>query len=114
MAEEIQILREFRDGYLLTNPAGRAFVDFYYTVSPPIAEFMNQHPGLKPIVRAWLVPAVAMSTVAVSTAPAEKMAMAGLLVLAAVAVAVWVWEGICSPPERGTMQNAGQRKSSAG
>jgi len=58
MAEEIQILREFRDEYLLTNPVGQAFVDFYYKVSPPIAEFITEHPGLKPIVRAALFPAV--------------------------------------------------------
>jgi len=64
MAEEIQILREFRDQYLLTNPLGRAFVDFYYRVSPPIAEFITEHPSLKPIVRAGLVPAVAMSNIA--------------------------------------------------
>ncbi|MGA2671012.1 MAG: C25 family cysteine peptidase [Dehalococcoidia bacterium] len=89
MAEEIQILREFRDEYLLTNPVGRAFVDFYYRVSPPIAEFITEHPSLKPIVRAALVPAVAMSTVAVNTTPAEKAAIIGLLVLVSVALAVW-------------------------
>jgi len=90
MAEEVQILREFRDKYLLTNPPGRAFVDFYYRVSPPIAEFITEHPSLKPIVRVGLVPAVVMSTIAVNTTPAEKMAIAGLLVLISVAVTVWV------------------------
>jgi hypothetical protein len=88
MAEEVQILREFRDKYLLTNPAGRAFVDFYYRVSPPIAEFITEHPVLKPIVRAGLVPAIVMSTIAINTIPAEKMAIAGLLVLVSVALAV--------------------------
>jgi len=90
MAEEIQILREFRDGYLLTNPLGQAFVDFYYRTSPPIAEFITEHPSLKPIVRAGLLPAVAMSTVAVSTTPTEKAAIAGLLVLVSLAVAIWM------------------------
>jgi len=89
MAEEIEILREFRDEYLLTSPVGKALVEFYYRVSPPIAEFITEHPGLKPIVRAGLVPAVAMSTVAVNITPAEKMAMVGLLVLISVAVAIW-------------------------
>ncbi len=79
MAEEIQILRQFRDEYLLTNPLGQALVDLYYRVSPPIAEFITEHPSLKPIVRAGLVPAVAMSTVAVNTTPAEKAAIVGLL-----------------------------------
>jgi hypothetical protein len=88
MAEEIQILREFRDEYLLTNSLGRAFVDFYYMVSPPIAEFITEHPSLKPMVRAGLVPAVAMSTVAVNTTPAKKIAIIGLVVLVSVAVAI--------------------------
>ena len=89
MAEEIQILREFRDGYLLTNAVGRVLVDIYYRVSPPIAEFITEHPSLKPIVRAGLLPAVAMSTIVVDTTPVEKMAIIGLLVLVSVAVAVW-------------------------
>jgi hypothetical protein len=47
MAEEIQVLREFRDEYLLTNPVGQGLVGFYYRVSPPIAEFITEHPSLK-------------------------------------------------------------------
>jgi len=89
MAEEIQILREFRDAYLVTNPAGKALVDLYYRVSPPMAEFITEHPGLKPIVRAALVPAVAMSTVAVNTTPVQKAAILGVLALVVVALAVW-------------------------
>jgi hypothetical protein len=87
MAEEIQILREFRDEYLLPNPVGKALVDFYYRVSPSIAEFISEHPCLKPIVRTGLLPAVAMSTIAVNTSPAEKAAIVGLVVLVPVAVA---------------------------
>jgi len=89
MAEEIQILREFRDEYLLTNPLGQTLVDLYYRVSPPIAEFITKHPSLKPIVRAGLVPAVVMSTIAVNTTPVEKTAIVGSLVLVSVALAVW-------------------------
>jgi len=89
MAEEIQILREFRDEYLLTNPLGQALVRFYYRVSPPMAEFITEYPSLKPIVRAGLVPAVAMSAVAVNTTRAEKTAILGLLVLVSVALAIW-------------------------
>jgi hypothetical protein len=55
-----------------------------------MAAFINEHPGLKPAVRAGLLPAVAISTVAVNTSPAEKMAIIGFLVLASVAVAVWL------------------------
>jgi len=89
MAKEIEILREFRDEYLLTNPVGKALVDFYYKVSPPIADFINEHPSLKPIVRAGLLPAVAMSAVAVNTIPAEKIAIVGFMVLVSVALVLW-------------------------
>ena len=89
LTEQVEILREFRDGYLLTNPAGQAVVGFYYIVSPPIAEFITEHPVLKPVVRAGLMPAIAMSTVAVNISPAPKAGIAGTLVLAAVVAAVW-------------------------
>ncbi len=90
MADEIQILREFRDEYLLSNPVGRTLVNIYYAVSPRIAEFITEHPGLKPIVRFGLSPAIAMSTLAVDMALGEKLAVAGLLVLFFVALAIWL------------------------
>jgi alpha-tubulin suppressor-like RCC1 family protein len=89
MAEEIDILRRFRDEYLLTNPLGQGLVNIYYKVSPPVAEFITEHPGLKPVVRAGLSPAVAMSTVVVNTTLAEKVAVVGLFVLFSVTLAVW-------------------------
>lgn len=63
MAEEIETLHRFRDEYLLTNPLGQGLVDVYYTISPPIADFITEHPSLKPIVRAWLMPVVAMCSI---------------------------------------------------
>jgi len=86
MSGEIQILRQFRDQYLLTNPLGQAFVNFYYRLSPPIAEFITEHPGLKPMVRTGLLPAVVTSTIVVNTSPTEKIAILGLLVLITVTV----------------------------
>jgi len=90
MAKEIEILREFRDKYLMTNPVGKGLVEFYYRVSPPIAEFITKYPSLKPIVRVGLLPAVAMSVVAVNTTSAERMAIMGSVVLVSVALVVWV------------------------
>jgi len=89
VADEVRILREFRDGYLLATPLGRAFVDFYYRVSPPMAGFIAEHPVLKPIVRVGLLPVVVMSAVAVDTTPAGKTAILGLLVLGPVVAAAW-------------------------
>jgi hypothetical protein len=95
MAGEIQILRDFRDECLITNPVGKTMVEFYYRVSPPIAEFIAEHPTLKPVVRAGLLPAVAMSAVAVNATSTEKVLIAGLLGLVSVALAVWAtrWRG---------------------
>jgi hypothetical protein len=89
MAEEIQILRQFRDEYLLTSPVGQALVDLYYRVSPPIAEFITEHPSLKLIVRAGLLPAVAMATVSINTTGAERIAIVGVMALVSVALAAW-------------------------
>lgn len=86
MAQEIQILRQFRDRYLLTNPMGQTLVNFYYSASPPLAEFITEHPALKPVVRAGLMPAVAMSTAVVNTTMAQKMAALGVLSLLSMAV----------------------------
>jgi hypothetical protein len=69
IAEEIQILRDFRDEYLLTNPLGQGLIDIYYTISPPIADFITDHPSLKPIVRAGLMPVVAMCRIVLDIIP---------------------------------------------
>ncbi len=90
MAEEIQVLREFRDTYLLTNPVGQALVGVYYRVSPPIAEFITEHPCLKPVVRAGLLPAMVMSTIAVNATIPNKLVIVCLLVLISV-VALVTW-----------------------
>ena len=57
-APQVQALREFRDRYLTTNAAGRAFVRWYYQHGPVGAQFINEHPWLKPVVRTALMPAV--------------------------------------------------------
>jgi len=55
-----------------------------------VAEFIDDHPALKPIVRAGLVPAVAMSTVAVNTTSAEKVAISGAMFLFCSLAVVWL------------------------
>jgi hypothetical protein len=55
MAKEIGILRQFRDEYLLTNPAGKALVDTYYRVSPPMAGFITGNELVRTFVRELLV-----------------------------------------------------------
>jgi uncharacterized repeat protein (TIGR01451 family) len=58
LAPEVNVLRSFRDNFLLTNAPGRAFVDWYYRVSPPVADYIRLHDGLRPAVRTALTPVV--------------------------------------------------------
>jgi hypothetical protein len=58
LAEDIDLLRRFRDGWLLTSAPGRAFVTFYYEHSPPLARAIRQSPLLAAATRVLLVPLV--------------------------------------------------------
>jgi hypothetical protein len=51
LAAELSTLREFRDTRLLTNSLGRAFVDTYYRLSPPAADFIATHPAYRAAAR---------------------------------------------------------------
>jgi hypothetical protein len=55
---QVQLLRDFRDEYLLTNAPGRAFVAFYYRHSPPLADFIARHAVLRGVARLALTPVV--------------------------------------------------------
>jgi uncharacterized delta-60 repeat protein len=61
----VQILRLFRDRYLLNNEPGRIFVHLYYHYSPQFAEFIADQPVLRWVVRIFLFPFVICSYVAV-------------------------------------------------
>ena len=54
----VAVLRNFRDKYLLTNPPGKIFCQFYYRYSPPIADFIKQHENLKTVTRWVLEPII--------------------------------------------------------
>ncbi len=58
MADEVRILRDFRDKWLIPNSMGRAFVEFYYTFSPSVAEFIRGSEIMKYTTRTALAPAV--------------------------------------------------------
>ena len=60
----VTILRTFRDRCLLTNVAGRKFVELYYRFSPPAADYIAHHQLLRSIVRVCLLPAIAFSWIA--------------------------------------------------
>lgn len=54
----VKVLRDFRDSILLTNKLGQVFVNFYYSTSPPIADYIAKHESLKAMTRWALTPLV--------------------------------------------------------
>ena len=54
-AEQLDVLREFRDGVLLESAAGSQFVTLYYRLSPPMADFISGSGFLTTLVRELLV-----------------------------------------------------------
>jgi uncharacterized repeat protein (TIGR02543 family) len=54
-AEQIDVLREFRDVVLLKSSVGSRFVVLYYRLSPPVADFIAGNEVLRTLVRELLV-----------------------------------------------------------
>ncbi len=67
MAPQVMTLRAFRDSVLLTSAPGRAFVSFYYKVSPPLAGLISDSPLLRSVSRLALMPAVILARIALAT-----------------------------------------------
>ncbi len=67
----------FREDYLEANAAGRGLISPCYRLSPPIAEPITDHPALKPIVRAAMLPSAGRSETALS--PGNALKVAGVL-----------------------------------
>lgn len=61
MAKQVNILRQFRDRYLLTNAFGRRFVSWYYRNGPVAANFIKDKPLAKAAVRIALYPLIGFS-----------------------------------------------------
>jgi hypothetical protein len=85
MNSEVETLRAFRDEYLKSGGVGKGFVSTYYRVSPAVAEFIDEHGVMKPVVRVGLIPAVAVSRMAVSTTMTWKLVIVGGLLMASMA-----------------------------
>lgn len=58
LAPEVQELRKFRDACLMTTAPGRALVNAYYRLSPPLANYITRHETTRTAVRIALTPVV--------------------------------------------------------
>jgi hypothetical protein len=54
-AAELDILRDFRDQVLLKNALGSRFVEAYYKLSPPVADFVAKNDFLRAVTREALI-----------------------------------------------------------
>jgi len=54
-ASQLVVLRDFRDQVLLKNALGSRFVEAYYKLSPPVADFIAKSDFLRAIVRGVFV-----------------------------------------------------------
>jgi hypothetical protein len=61
LAKQVQILRNFRDRYLLTNALGQKFVSWYYQNGPVAAAWIKDKPLVKAAVQAALYPLIGFS-----------------------------------------------------
>ncbi len=75
LAQEVQVLRRFRDTYLLTNSLGQEFVSLYYRLSPPVADFIRDNSILKATVRTILRPVVWLAESVLPPATKEENAV---------------------------------------
>ena len=80
-APQVQLLRDFRDQYLLTNKAGRLFVQWYYTHGPDAAMVLNAHPRFKPLVRASLYPLIVFAQLMLNSSLFVKSVISAILLL---------------------------------
>ena len=65
LAKQIDILRDFRDMFLMNNILGKSFIRWYYKYGQIAATFINRYPTLKTITRIHLYPIIAFAFLSV-------------------------------------------------
>jgi hypothetical protein len=84
----VQVLRRFRDRFLLKCGAGRAFVEFYYGHSPRLARLIAGERALRSATRFALLPLIGLSWVLLTAGGQGVLALGLALLLAAALVRV--------------------------
>jgi lysophospholipase L1-like esterase len=90
LERHVVLLKNFRDTVLLPTTWGKTFVQAYYRHSPPAADFITRHEGLKPLVRAALYPLIGLASLCLMLSPTAALALVvatgGGVAMAALAV----------------------------
>jgi len=86
MEPQVELLRDFRDEVLGRFWIGKKFIRFYYQNSPPLAQFIAEHDGLRAVVRGLLWPIVLFADLALqwgvwAAVMAYAVAIAALVLL---------------------------------
>ena len=107
--DHVQVLRDFRDQYLLTHTPGRLFVSTYYSLSPPVADYIAAHDSLRSLTRVALSPLYFFSILLLYTTALGKVLL--LLALGLFIRLLWhFWPGgYRSQNHRSQSQNAQPR-----
>lgn len=66
IAGQVEILRQFRDSYLLTNHSGQKFVAWYYRNGPAAANWISDKPLAKAVIQVALYPLIGFSFLLIS------------------------------------------------
>jgi len=91
----VKILHNFRDTFLLDNPAGRKFVQIYYYYSPSQPDVIEHNRGLRALMQYALIPITALSGFILYANPLEKSILCILFLL----LTCWIYYRISSPEE---------------
>lgn len=75
LERHVVLLKNFRDTVLLPTTWGKTFVEAYYRHSPPAADFITRHEGLKPLVRAALYPLIGLASLFLMLSPTAALAL---------------------------------------
>lgn len=94
LESHVEMLRQFRDVYLMPSRIGHAFVDAYYRYSPPVANFIAKRESLQGMVRLSLLPLVGVSWVALNLGPVPTLAFMALLLTLIIATTIVLFRKI--------------------
>jgi len=79
MEFQVELLREFRDRFLVTNSIGKGFLGLYQTLSPSVVEFIANHKTVRVMVRWSMLPLVGVSWMALKLGPTLTLMIITLL-----------------------------------